>query len=407
MLVLLENSKLKRKVKIIYINQRSYGRFFPEKGTDDFYLFGVGHFLAEQISNKYGGIALENWRCDKTLRREMSKKVKGIHCRIFPSIHTRRFGEFSLSLLSDLSEEMRNNCVILHLMGVHTNLCSLIAWLFRKYPVVGTHLGGANFRFKYEKMGNVRSLFRDIIEKKILCCYDHFFVQTKTERDYLRNSCRADSISMVPIYGLDFNLFRRKNKSSTRRTLNWPLNKKIMLSIGRAYHNKGIRHVLDTFSELKNDGVSLFMIGIHQDDPLYRDVVESGASFTGDVHHCKLPSYYSAADLLIYLPFDEESLNFAGPGYVNMESLACGTPVVSTLLRHFPDSEIERVSRIPQEKGDAAAMVRDILKRPPSPSICRNVVYKHYNWGAIISYHMKVYRQLYRHYYNVHIESSL
>jgi glycosyltransferase involved in cell wall biosynthesis len=180
-----------------------------------------------------------------------------------------------------------------------------------------------------------------------------------------------------------------------------------MLSIGRAYHNKGTRHVLDTFSELKSDGVLLFMVGIHQDDPLYSDVVESGASFTGDVNYFKLPSYYSAADLLIYLPFDEESLNFAGPGYVNMESLACGTPVVSTLLRHFPDSDIKKVSRIPQEKGDAATMVKDILKRPPPPSICRSVVYKHYNWDDIVSYHMKVYSQLYRHYYNIDLETSL
>ena len=391
---------MKKIPKIIYINQRSYGRFFPEEGTDYFYLFGVGHFLAEQILDNCDGLLLENWRCDKTLRRKMSKSVKGINCRIFPSFYSKRFGELSFSLLNDLSKEMKDNYVVLHLMGLHTNLCSLIAWLFRKYPIVGTHLGGANFRFKYDKTRKARSLVRDKIEKRILRYYDHILVQTETERDYLLNSLGAKSISRASIYGLDFDIFRRRDKYSSRKTLNWPLDKKIILSVGRAYHNKGIGFVLDAFSKLKDEGILLCMVSIHPSDPLYSEVVRSGASFAGDVDYFRLPLYYSAADLLIYLPFDDESLHFAGPGYVNIESLACGTPVVSTLLRHFPDPDINKVSRVPYKQEDVVPMVKELLNNPPSPMDCRQIAFKYYNWYTILGHHTEIYENLFQRYYD-------
>jgi glycosyltransferase involved in cell wall biosynthesis len=392
---------MKKKPKIIYINQRAYGRFFPDKKSDDFYLFGVGHFLAEQMSERYEGLALENWRCDKTLKRKMSKKVKGITCKIFPSIHTKKSGELSLSILGELLKEARGNSVLLHLMGVHTNLCSLIAWFFGKYPIVGTHLGGANFRFKYERMGNIRSLLRDNVEKRILSCYDHIFVQTATEKEYLLNSLPNKAITHDSIYGFDFSVFRRMNKVRARKLLKWPLDKKIILSVGRAYPLKGINNILDAYSKLRREGIQLFMVDIQPQDPLYSKVVESGAMFTGSVYYHRLPLYYSASDALVYLPFDDESLHFAGPGYVNLESLACGTPVVSTLLRHFPDSRINKVSRIPQKSEDVVPMIRDILQKPPSPSVCRSIVYQYYNWDSVILKHLRVYEQLFLQYYGI------
>jgi glycosyltransferase involved in cell wall biosynthesis len=235
--------------------------------------------------------------------------------------------------------------------------------------------------------------------------FDHVFVQTETEKNYLLNILPSTNISRFTLFGFDFNIFKPLDKSTVRNKLGIPLERKIMLSVGRANAIKGVHNVVKVFQELKNEipELDLYCVDVQQGDQYYDLIKESGAKYTGPVFYNDLPDYYSAADVLVYLPFDDESLNFAGPGYVNMEALACGIPVVSSLLVNFWDEKINEVSRIPTTIEDALIMTRDLLQNPPDPLRCREVCFKYYNWSYIMDHHLSVYSNLFRKYYNTSI----
>ena len=311
-----------------------------------------------------------------------------------------------MPFLNELMKEKKDSCFIIHFMGTHDLFYDFVGIYFRKYPIVATHLGGANPYFKFKKNRKIASLLFGELEQRIfLRFHDHIFVTTKPAQDYFQKALTSGRVSKCPIYGFDFEVFKRVPKKIARRKLNLPLDSKIMLSVSRAYINKGIGFVLNAFSKLKGEGILLLMVDVQQKDSLYDKVVASGALHTGHVDYFSLPIYYSAADLLIYLPFDDDSLNFGGTSYVPLESLACGTPVVSTLLRHFPDPAIHRVARIPESPSDVVPMVKDILRNPPLPDDCRKLVYKYFNWDNVMRRHIDIYRDLFQRYYNRNVNS--
>jgi D-inositol-3-phosphate glycosyltransferase len=159
-------------------------------------------------------------------------------------------------------------------------------------------------------------------------------VATTRERQELisRYGAALERVGIVPC-GVDMDLFRPVARDEARRALG--LNDaRILLFVGRIDPLKGIDRLIEAVPLLPDrEGLRLLVIG--GDDYSRSEMdklhglaaslgIEDLVTFQGSVKHDRLPYYYGAADVCV-VPSYYESF-----GLVALESLACGTPVVSS-----------------------------------------------------------------------------
>jgi len=121
---------------------------------------------------------------------------------------------------------------------------------------------------------------------------------------------------------IDFSIFRPLNKLHCREILNITNNKKVLLFVSDNYLNKrkGFDLLLEALTLIDDNEITLVAIGGQS----MNLTVMKNIHFLGSVQDERLMSVaYSAADIFI-LPSREDNL----PN-VMLESLACGTPVIS------------------------------------------------------------------------------
>lgn len=130
--------------------------------------------------------------------------------------------------------------------------------------------------------------------------------------------------------------FKILDKDSCRKKLNLP-NTKLILFIGDLRSGKGVRYLIEAFSKL-NDiiNVNLYMIGSGEEKKNLEVLINklditSNAHFMENIDHKNLPYWYNAVDVFC-LPSLREGI----PNVI-LESLACGTPVVTTDISNNSD----------------------------------------------------------------------
>jgi len=155
----------------------------------------------------------------------------------------------------------------------------------------------------------------------------------KEKTDLIRHyGAPPERIGVVPC-GVNMGTFKPQDKGAVKQQLGLP-DDNIILFAGRIEPLKGIDRLLKAFSCLQNEHRSrLIIIGgdIHSQQEiarlkkLSRELnIEGMVTFLGLVRYEQMPLFYSAADVCV-IPSYYESF-----GLVALESLACGTPVVTT-----------------------------------------------------------------------------
>jgi glycosyltransferase involved in cell wall biosynthesis len=128
--------------------------------------------------------------------------------------------------------------------------------------------------------------------------------------------------NLVIPYSLSFDVFRPLDKKFSRKVLNLPLDKKIILFVSDNVNNKrkGFDLLLNAIQDFDKDSFHICCVGKTNRELLNR----SNISFVGLIKDERLMSIaYNASDVFI-LPSLEDNL----PN-VMLESLACGVPVIS------------------------------------------------------------------------------
>ncbi len=175
---------------------------------------------------------------------------------------------------------------------------------------------------------------RQETEREIIATADRVIAFSPHERDSMVRLYDADAgrIELVPC-GVDLSRFRPLGRAAARHQLG--INgHKVLLFVGRIEALKGVDLLLRTTAHLETDAeVQVLVVGSDGDgsgelDRLRRladdlDVGES-VEFVGRVPQEQLAWYYSAADVCV-IPSFYESFGLAA-----LESMACGTPVVSS-----------------------------------------------------------------------------
>ena len=172
-------------------------------------------------------------------------------------------------------------------------------------------------------------------ERKLVKSSQRILAPTPAEKQNLidyYHAARA-KIGVVPC-GVNLDLFQPRDKQAARKMLGLAEKTPTALYVGRFDPIKGIDRLLEAIAHLRRQQpVQLLIIG--GDGPEtdeYRNLrhlaqklgIADSVTFVGRIEQNRLPPYYSAADTVV-IPSYYESF-----GLVGLESLACGTPVVST-----------------------------------------------------------------------------
>ncbi len=199
-------------------------------------------------------------------------------------------------------------------------------------------LGAVKNRFP---VGDAESALRLEAERELADKSRLIISATETEKSELIRLYQApeERIKIVPC-GVNSNLFRPLDRIEARTALGLGEGK-IILFVGRIEALKGIDNLVRAMGLLKVPGdVRLLVIGGdgHSRTEIERlkDLtIETGSSrsieFIGTVEQTKLPLYYSAADVSVVASYYESFC------LVILESLACGTPVVSSPVGVAPE----------------------------------------------------------------------
>jgi len=142
-----------------------------------------------------------------------------------------------------------------------------------------------------------------------------------------------------------------------------------LLYVGRITHNKGVLEAVQALRAIRTEfpNAMLDIIGSLHDEPFIRKIqgyleehtLEDVVSLRGAVPYEELPQWYAAADLFIF-PSPLESF-----GFVVVESMACGTPVVALRGSGGPEEIItHRVDGILTDLPNLALEAIGLLSNP-------------------------------------------
>lgn len=387
--------------KIIHIYRRAYDSYFPPKDSEYYYLAGWSSLLSRKTLRYTDRYRIENWRPEREVNEPVVKEIQGITCRLFPVRYIKHFGDWSPSMIRAIRKEVDTKEILIHNNAIHDNLLYIIPYLFRNVPVVAHHHGEYHPLHNYARTKSIGSLMRYFVEKSSLRRVDQFFVSVRAEEEYLSSILNNGSISFGPVVGIDFDVIKPYDRALARERLGLRQDKKILLYVGRCYALKGVDILLKSFNELKRRyNLELLIVGSLPEDQFYKEASSSGAIIHSYVPHKEMPLYYSAADLFVSLPFYELGAGFIGTGIASLEALACGIPVVSTGLIHFPSEEWRLIGKIPKNPDDVSDCISEVLEAPRFFKRCREMVVKYYNWENIISRIVETYDLLFKKYYH-------
>jgi glycosyltransferase involved in cell wall biosynthesis len=227
----------------------------------------------------------------------------------------------------------RPECI--HAHGLIAGFVSVF-WgkLFEKRVVISTH----NL-YEFPTSG----MFRNFA-KAIFFLSDHVLTLSKQSKSEIEKLGINKNKITVFTYWVDLELFKplsTKSRISIRKKLNWD-KKFIVLFVGRLIEEKGIEVLLESLKSWNKN----IVLAIAGSGPMEKEIQNSklktqNLTFLGKLDQNDLPSYYSAADILIVPSIHEE-----GFGRVIIESLACGTPVIGANRGAIPEAMDESVGRL-------------------------------------------------------------
>jgi len=362
-----------KKIKVIHIEHCSHSYFLSdEKGNPDEIVKGSwGTQVATEIKKFHPEVDVECWFPEKIEKKEKFFEHGKVKLRIFPTTFSPRYAlDFSLPMLKALKEESEK-CkkekihLIIHIHEYHSLHGLAIAYLFRKEKMVAQHHGGSwplkhlkktkKFRFFFPFF-----IFGQFLESLALKNIKQFYALSQEEIDYLKKTAPNSNIKFQTM-GIEDEYFKNISKKEARKKLKIPLDKKIIIFIGRINEVKGIKYLIDAMENLKD--VELKIIGYLQKVEEFKKYAESknlkNVEFLGGIFGEKKMLYLSAADALV-LPSMKE-----GAPVTVMEALARNTPVVVTNVGGIPLMiEDKREGIIIRQKSseDIVNAVREILK---------------------------------------------
>jgi glycosyltransferase involved in cell wall biosynthesis len=370
-------------LEIIYLHHNS-GRFFKGSPTEDdsFFTYGFPGKSAQLIKKYYPAYHIEVWRLSCSSRKYYQKSINNITYKVFPSFQIRGVIDISFRALRELKKCTKENDSILYLSSLHYGLTYLLAFLKRNYKIVVQDYGEYPPKFKLNNSKGLRKLFLYLqikIEKSLFKKIDMICPGDVNKIPYIIETDQTARYCFVHPLGINMTCFPQIPKSEAKQLLDWDSNKKYILYVGRLDEVKHVDKLVKIWLEIKelDKNVELVFIGGMSNDKFYNLSRESGVLLYPRMLNEELYKYYCAAD--VYVLMGLENIKFGGIGIAVTESLACGTPVVSSNLRNFLGKDTDRIGEKPVSIQEHKAAIIKVLNNPLNYSECRKAIEDYYS----------------------------
>jgi len=335
-----------------------------------------------------------------------SKRTKGIKFKMFPA-KTFLNQYISFAMLSEVKKIIKNKeKVIFHLQSVHGLMNSFISFYCSNTPLVAQQRGPnmpPSWKFKFNK--NPFYILLHFLDKFSLNNINYAFASSIGSTIYLSRKLGPERVEHLKGGGFNFEKNQPFSKKEMRKELDLPLDKKIMIYVGRYNKLKGVDRFIDIFTRLKKEDPEFeaVFIGGNKYEAYYDKAVKSGGIVKEYIPKDLLLKYMCATDIHIMPTADIKWIPFSDISTASLESLALNQPVVSPTLIHFLGSRKERdhLSSTKMDIEDIIFDIKRILSYPEKFKNTRKIVEKYYNWERIINKNVKVYNRLFNDFYDI------
>lgn len=285
----------------------------------------------------------------------VNKNIRIIHLKINNKLDHYKGAVIFGGVISQYIKRTRLNYHLFHAHYFFSGVTCLALSKKINLPVVITFHTLAAMKDLY---GGIKDEKRRQTEIEIAQKVNGIISSTELEKDELVKLYKvpAKKISVVSP-GVNFNLFKRRDKAKSRNMLNLDYHKDIILFVGRIDPIKGIEFLIEAVAYLVNkipefeDNFRVLLIGgdvksknfwQHPEVKKIKNLIiekklECCVKFLGSRPHNILPFYYSAADVVV-APSVYESF-----GLVILEAMASGACVLVSCvggLKYLVDDKI-------------------------------------------------------------------
>lgn len=199
--------------------------------------------------------------------------------------------------------------------------------------------------------------------------YDLLIANSKFTKHVLTDSVGVDSKDVkVARYGVDHNVFRPYNGSTSQNTLNQvAASTPFILYVANYTPRKSPETVIRSFAELRDRGLEHELVivggGYHESAITNRTDklgIDEHVAFTGFLNEKEIAHLYSACDVFVFPTLHETF------GMPVLEAMASGAPVVSSNCTAIPEVAGNAAHLIddPTDPIELADIVRDIIENP-------------------------------------------
>jgi len=362
-----------KKIKVIMIAHCSHSYFLGEGEKDLNKLFLNDWYVktAKQLNKFYPEIEVECWAPEKLKKEAEETILEGIKFKFFPVNFSPIYAmDLSIPMLKELKEEVRkskkeNYELIIHVHEIHNLHGLLIATLFKNQKIIVQHHGGS-WPLKHVKQTKRYKFFFPLFflaqlwENLVLSNVNCFYALSEDEINYLKRVAPSSNVRFQTM-GIDDEYFKKTDKKTARKKLKLPLDKKILIYIGRINDVK-VGFLLEAMNELKEEGILLKIIGFGPQEEKFKKYASENklknVEFLGGVFGEKKLLYLSSADAFV-LPSSKE-----GAPVTVMEALARNLPVVVTSVGGTPlmvKNKREGILIPPKNKEELVKAIRNVL----------------------------------------------
>jgi glycosyltransferase involved in cell wall biosynthesis len=280
-------------------------------------------------------------------------------------------------------------------INLHFSLYSfpLLPDLPSEVPITCTFHGpwALEGRAEGEKPWNVA--FKRWIEQQVYHRCDRFIVLSHAFGELLQQEygISEEKIYIIP-GGVDIERFQvNLTRQQARQTMGFPLDRPILFTPRRLALRMGIDQLLQAVIEVKHQVPDVWLAIAGKGAlrvPLEQQANELGlqnhVKFLGYVPDEQLPVAYQAADLTVV-----PSQSLEGFGLILLESLACGTPVLSTPVGGMPEVlrpfQPSLITETPTSDALSTRLIELLTGKIPLPdrAACREYAVSNYDWKML------------------------
>ena len=326
---------------------------------------------------------------DPIVRKAFMTHKDGVTYRAFPSSISYAFlYEYSHQLIQYLKKiALERTDVIFHVHGFPGIMTYAIASKFRNSVVIIQSHGGLLGKSVWVPLG-----------KYSLRNVDFFFTFSETLSEELVKKIGINPNRIkVQTMGVDTNIFRPIPRDKCREILGLPIDKYLILYVGRFNDFKGLPLLIRVIRKLKAKyDVELIAVGGYPSDPLFTYVKKETPYSFRYMPHELLPYYYNVSNVFAWFLKYPRS---GGLGVSLMEAMACNIPVVSnTLIGSEINKELSREELeeygcyVPYNVRELEFYIEKALTRNNCNTI--DLAKKYFCWDSIISNTRAIYKNL-------------